>query len=210
MKLYCFGESGHSYKVALALTLSGTKWQAEHVDFFNGAARSDDYKENINEMGECPVLVDGDHTLSQSGVILDYLSDKTGKFGGETADDKREVLRWILWDNHKFSAMIGMTRFLLNFLSEKHRPAEVIAFNQGRIKSAMAVLDTHLTGRDFVVGRNVTNADISLCSYLYYPETCGVDVAQYPNIVAWLDRIKALPNWQAPYDLMQPAFQRGQ
>ena len=87
MKLHCFGESGHSYKAALALELGPLDWVAVHVDFFNGTARSAEYRETINEMGEAPVLVDGDLKLSQSGVIQDYLSDKTGKFGGETAED---------------------------------------------------------------------------------------------------------------------------
>ncbi len=202
MKLHCFGESGHSYKVALALELSGLDWEPVYVDFFNGGARSEDYLSNVNEMGECPVLVDGDLTLTQSGVILDYLSEKSGKFAGADAAERREVLRWILWDNHKMSSMAGVTRFLLNFVPEEKRPAEVIAFLQGRFLSSCKLLDRHLTGRDWVAGRDVTNADFSCCSYLFYPEPFGFNRAAYPNIDAWLDRISALPGWKHPYDLM--------
>ncbi|MDV7142180.1 glutathione S-transferase family protein [Tropicimonas sp. TH_r6] len=202
LKLHCFGESGHSYKAALALELSGLDWEPVYVDFFNGGSRSEDYLANVNEMGECPALVDGDLTLTQSGVILDYLSEKTGKFGGADAAERREVLRWILWDNHKMSSMAGVARFLLNFVPEEKRPAEATAFIQGRFLNACKLLDRHMTGRDWVAGRDVTNADFSCCSYLFYPEPFGFDRAAYPNIDAWLDRIAALPGWKHPYDLM--------
>lgn len=66
MKLYCFGESGNSYKAALTLELAGIDWQPVFVDFFNGEARSEAYRRDVNEMGEAPVLVDGDMRLSQS------------------------------------------------------------------------------------------------------------------------------------------------
>ena len=57
MRLHCFGESGHSYKVALALELSGLPWEPVHLDFFNGAGRRPEYISDVNEMGEAPVLV---------------------------------------------------------------------------------------------------------------------------------------------------------
>ena len=157
IKLQCFGESGHSYKAALGLELSGLEWEPVFVDFFGGEGRSPEFRD-VNVMGECPVLTDGDLTLSQSGVILQYIADKSGKFGG-TADEKYDVLRWVLWDNHKFSSQIGMTRFLMNFLPEDKRPAEVIGFMQGRIKAAFATLNTHLEGRDWIVGDGLTAAD---------------------------------------------------
>ena len=95
IKLYCFGESGNAYKVALALTFADMEWQPEFVDFFNGAARTPEFRA-INVMGEVPVLVDGDTTLTQSGVMLDYISSKSGKLGGRSAAERREVLRWLL------------------------------------------------------------------------------------------------------------------
>ena len=206
MQLYCFGESGHSYKAALALSLSGLEWEPVHVDFFNGASRSPEYLANVNEMGEAPVLVDGDVRLSQSGVIIDYLSEKTGRFGGETPEERREVLRWILWDNHKLSSTAGTVRFLRNFLPPEKRPAEVIGFLEGRLKAALKVLDTHLTRRDGVAGRRVTNADFSCCAYLYYDEPFGFDRAAWPNIDRWLGHLSGLDGWKHPYDLMRPAF----
>jgi len=201
MQLHCFGESGNSYKAALALELSGLDWEPVWVDFFNGAARTPEFTA-LNPMGEAPVLIDGDTRISQSGVIQAYITEKTGKFGGTTAEENREILRWILWDNHKLSSQAGMLRFLMNFLAPEKRPEQVIAFTQGRLKAAYTVLDTHLTSRDFIVGRNVTNADLSCCAYLYYPEPFGFVRADWPNIDRWLDRLADTPGWKHPYDLM--------
>lgn len=202
MKLYCFGESGNAYKAALALELSGLDWEPVYVDFFGGETRSPEYRENINEMGEAPVLVDGDTKLTQSGVIQMYVSEKSGKFGGSTPEEAREIMRWVLWDNHKFSSMNGMTRFLMNFLPEDKRPAEVIKFNQGRLKAAYALLNDHLASRDWIVGDSLTNADISCCGYLFYPEPFGFTRADWPNIDRWLSKIETLDGWKHPYDLM--------
>ena len=146
-------------------------------------------------------MVDGDIKLSQSGVIQQYVSDKSGKFAGEGAE-KYEVLRWVLWDNHKLSSMAGMTRFLINFLPEQHRNPDVIAFSQGRLKAAYTVLDAHLKDRDWIVGNGVTNADLSCCGYLYYPEPFGFDRTDWPHIDAWLTRLSEQPGWKHPYDLM--------
>jgi glutathione S-transferase len=201
IKLHCFGESGNAYKAALALELSGMDWEPVWVDFFNGASRSPEYRA-LNVMGEAPVLVDGDVTLTQSGVIQMYITEKTGKFGGETPEQAREVMRWMFWDNHKMSSQAGMTRFLMNFLPEKHRNDDVIGFNVGRLQAALTVLDTALEGREWLVGDGVTNADLSCCGYLYYPEPFGFDRAAHPNIDRWLSNISALPGWKHPYDLM--------
>ncbi|KIN77612.1 glutathione S-transferase family protein [Sulfitobacter mediterraneus] len=202
IKLHCFGESGNAYKAALALQLSGLDWEPVKVDFFGGETRTPEYRASVNAMGEAPVMIDGDLRLTQSGVIQDYVSEKSGKFGGKDNAERREILRWVLWDNHKLSSMAGVTRFLMNFLPADKRPAEVIAFNQGRLKGAYTVLNDHLEGRDWIVGDGVTNADLSCCGYLYYPEAFGFDRKDWPNIDAWLTRLSNEPGWKAPYDLM--------
>lgn len=201
IKLYCFGESGNSYKAALALELSGLEWEPVFVDFFNGETRTPEFRE-LNELGEAPFLVDGDFKTGQSGAIQAYVTEKSGKFGGKTSEENYEIFRWVLWDNHKLSSMAGLTRFLMNFLPEDKRPQEVIAFNQGRLKAAYDTLDKHLEGREWIVGAGMTNADLSCCGYLFYDEPFGFDRADWPNIDAWLTRLSATPGWKHPYDLM--------
>ncbi|WP_170764143.1 glutathione S-transferase family protein [Ruegeria lacuscaerulensis] len=202
IKLHCFGESGNCYKAALALELSGLEWEPVFVDFFNGQTRTPEYRTDVNDMGEAPVMIDGDFRTTQSGAIQAYATEKSGKFGGKDRDENYEIFRWVLWDNHKLSSMAGVTRFLINFLPEQHRNPDVIAFNQGRLKAAYQVLNSHLDGRDWVVGDGLTNADLSCCGYLYYPEPFGFDRADWPHIDAWLTRLSEQPGWKHPYDLM--------
>lgn len=201
MKLHCFGESGNAYKCALALTLTGQDWQPVFVDFFNGETRTPAFRA-LNPMGEVPVMEDGDTILTQSGVILDYISSKTGQLGGRSAAERREVLRWLFWDNHKLSTQVGTTRFLANFVAADKRPEGVIPFLQARLKSAYTVLNDHLSTRQWIVGDAPTIADLSCASYLYYPEPFGFYRADWPHMDRWLDGIAALPGWKHPYDMM--------
>ncbi|MFT6607087.1 MAG: glutathione S-transferase [Halocynthiibacter sp.] len=199
--LLCFGESGNAYKAALPLSLSGLDWKPQFVNFFKGENRTPEFRA-MNNMGEVPVLIDGDVTITQSGVMQNYISEKSGKFGGATAQEQRDVQRWQFWDNHKMSSMAGLQRFLMNFLPEEKRPQEVIGFNTARLNAAFKTLNAALEGRDWLVGDGPTNADFSCCGYLYYPEPFGFERAELPNIDRWLTHISELPGWKHPYDLM--------
>ena len=201
-KLYCFGESGNSYKAALPLSLSGLDWEAVYVDFFGGESRSPEYRANVNAFGEAPALVHADEKIAQSGVIQSYITERSGKFDGKTDAEKRQIQAWVLWDNHKLSSMAGLTRFLMNFIPEDKRPKDVIAFNQSRLSAAYNILNTALENRDWLVGNGVTNADFSCRGYLYYPEPFGFLRSDYANINRWLTNIEALNGYKAPYDLM--------
>jgi glutathione S-transferase len=201
--LYCFAQSGNAYRVALMLELVGADWGPKFVDFFKGETRTAEYRANVNEMGEVPVLAHGGRLLSQSAVCLTYLADRFGRFQPQGSDERREALRWIIFDNHKVNGNLATYRFLKNFAPSPADPA-VLAFLKGRIDGALAIVDKRLAGRSFLLGDRPTIADISMAGYLYYPpEEFGFDIpALYPNIGAFLERIKALPRWKHPYDLM--------
>jgi len=201
-RLYCFAQSGNAYKAALMLNLSGLPWEPVFVDYFKGETRGERYRTEVNEMGEVPVLETGGSRLTQSGVILDRLARETGKFAPQGEDEREECWRWILFDNHKFTSFLATHRFLRTFV--KGADAAVIAFLKARAEAALAIADKHLASRAFLLGDRPTVADISLCGYVYFsPEETGFDLAaSYPAIEAWRNRIKALPGWRHPYDLM--------
>lgn len=201
IKLHCFGESGNAYKAALTLALTESEWTPVFVDFFNGATRSPEFRD-LNIMGEVPVMEDGDLVLTQSGVIQDYISSKTGSLGGKSAAERREVLRWMFFDNHKVSGVAGALRFQMNFLPEDKRNADVIAFMSARLHGALKIMETHLADNDWLASEVVTIADIACAGYLFYPEEFTFERAAYPNIDRWLDQIAALPHFALPYDLM--------
>jgi glutathione S-transferase len=203
-QLYCFAQSGNAYRCALMLNLIGADWEPKWVDFFvKGEQRTPEYRTNVNEMGEAPVLVHGGKKLTQSGVILTYLANRSGKFKPQGEDEELEALRWIIFDNQKVNGFLGPYRFLRTLAQPPGDPA-VLTFLKGRIDGNLAIVDKRMAGRQFVLGSRPTIADISLCGYLYYPvEEFGFDIAgTHKNIGAWLERIKALPGWKHPYELM--------
>jgi glutathione S-transferase len=203
-QLYCFAQSGNAYRAALMLNVIGADWKPIFVDFFKaGIQRTADYRDNINEMGEAPVLQHGDKKLSQSGVILLYLAERSGKFQPHGEDAQLEALRWIIFDNQKVGGNLGPYRFFRNFAKPLGDSA-VLEFLKGRANGALAIVDKRLSRSPYLLGAEPTIADISMTSYLYYPsEEFGFDIAsQHKNIGAWLDRMKALPGWAHPYDLM--------
>ena len=176
-QLYCFAQSGNSYRAALMLNLIGASWEPVFVDFFGGGVqRTPQFRTEINEMGEAP--------------------------GPQGYDEHLECLRWLLFDNQKVNGYLGPYRFLKNF-APKPDPGGM-AFLKGRIDNSLAILDKRVGMALYVLGERPTIADLSLVAYLYYPaEEFGFDIAKdYPAIGSWLGRIKALPGWAHPYDLM--------
>ena len=201
-RLYCFDKSGNSYKVALMLNLSGTEWEPHFVDFFNGETDTPEFRK-LNVMGEVPLLLHDGKVLAQSGVILDYLTEKLGTFGAHNDDERREILRWILFDNHKLTSYTATLRFIRTFTDQGEN--EVTAFLETRSKGALKVLDTHLASNRFALGDRLTIADFSMCGYLYYEDEIGIDFAEFPNMQRWLEEIKSQEGWKHPYDLMPGA-----
>ena len=202
-QLYCFAQSGNAYRAALMLNLVGADWKPVFVDFFKGQTRTPDYRGDINEMGEAPVLAHGERKLTQSGVILTYLARRTGKYLPQGEEEELEALRWIIFDNQKVNGFLGPYRFLKNFAKPAGDPA-VLAFLKGRIDGNLAIVNKRLEGRKFMLGDRPTIADVSLAGYLYYPpEEFGFDIGkEHPAIGAWRERVKALPGWKHPYELM--------
>lgn len=185
------------------LELCRVNWSALWVDYFNGETRGPNFRAEVNEMGEAPVLVHGAKRLSQSGVILDYLAEATRKFGAKSEDERREIWRWILFDNHKFTASIATLRYLIRFA--KTGETQVTEFLRSRAASALAVLDGHLQHNPFVIGKRATIADLSLCGYLFYGDELPLQLSDHRQIMVWLDRIRSLPGWKPPYELMPAA-----
>jgi len=200
-RLHCFPESGGCYKVALMLALCGEPWEAVPVDYYHGQTRTPEWRAAVSVMGEVPVLEDGGRKLTQSGAILTHLSRRLGRFA---AEDRDEELRWLLFDNHKFTSYLATWRWLVSFTDKPD--AAVVAFFRARMENAFRVVEAHLGGRDFLLGAAPCIADISMQGYLHYPaEEWPLDMTAFPNIAGWIARFRAMPGWQPPYDLLPGA-----
>ncbi|MBR0757460.1 glutathione S-transferase C-terminal domain-containing protein [Bradyrhizobium jicamae] len=201
-RLHCVGGSGNSYKLALYLNCAGLDWEPVGVDFAGGQTRDATWRAETNLMGEVPVLeVDG-RLMSQSGAILIWLAETTGHFAANAAD-RFDVLRWLMFDNHKFTANYAMHRFQNALTPEPVHPA-VLAFLRARVVSSCAIVEKHLVDRPYMLGDRLTIVDFSLAGYIYYPkEETGFDIeTTFPAIHAWRQRLASLPGWKPPYELM--------
>jgi glutathione S-transferase len=205
-KLHGFSQSGNTYKVALLLQALQQPWKPIHVpfaDFAAGVTRSDAWRQEHNAMGEVPILEVGESRLSQSGAIMVYLADKHAAYGGQTAEERHEVLRWLFFDNHKFTSYFATYRFMKAFGAVAPDPT-VAKWLRGRIDNAFGIVEKHLAGREYMVGLQPTIADLSLCGYLYFPpEESGYPIGeQFPAMARWLERVRQLPGWKPPYELL--------
>jgi len=205
-KLHAFAQSGNAFKVAVLLQALRQSWTAVHMpfsDFAGGVPRSDAWRQEQNPMGELPILEYDGRKLTQSAAILLHLSNRHGAFGGDTESDRQEVLRWLFFDNHKFTSYFASWRFTKAFAPVAPDPG-VEKWLRGRIDNAFGIVERHLANREYVVGSSPTIADISMSGYMYYPsEESGYDLAkQYPAIARWAERLKQLPGWKPPYELL--------
>jgi glutathione S-transferase len=201
-RLYYFPESGNSYKLALMLTLCGETFEPVWTDLAGGVTRTAEWRKTVNEMGEIPVLeVDGVR-MTQTAPILLRLAERYGRFGGETAEERYELLRWLFWDNHKLTGYMATYRFMRTFTP--NGDPQVLKHFRRRLDDFLGILEQHLQKSDFAMGARPTVADFSMMAYLHYPsDEHGYDFgASHPAIHAWLSRIAALPGWRPAYELL--------
>ena len=199
-KLHCFALSGNCYKVALFLELAGLEWDSIFVDYLGGETQTQQWRSELNELGEAPVLEHKGLKLTQSGVILDYLAKTTGQFAPRSEHEARDIWRWVLFDNHKFTSYYATLRFMVGI--KKSQESAVTAFLRERAIGAYRIVDKHLADRSFLLGDRPTIADLSLAGYVFMPEATGIDLNQFAGIEAWKTRLRQLPGWRHPYEIL--------
>lgn len=201
-RLHYFPESGNSYKLALMLTLCGQTFEPVWTDFGGGITRTAEWRRTVNEMGEIPVLEEDGVRFTQTAPILLKLARQFGKFGGEIEQEQFELLRWLLWDNHKLTGYMATYRFMRTF-TPSGDPAVLTHFRK-RLDDFLGILETHLQENAFAIGAKPSIADISMMAYLHYPaDETGYDFAvSHAAVSAWLGRMASLPGWKSAYDLL--------
>lgn len=153
-KLHGFAQSGNTYKVALLLQALKLPWTAVHVpleDFAAGVTRTNQWRQDQNTMGEVPILEFEGRRLTQSAAIMLHLGERHGGFIGNTENERHEVLRWLFFDNHKFTSYVATCRFMKAFGATEPDPA-VTRWLLGRLDNAFGIVEGHLKDREFMVG----------------------------------------------------------
>jgi glutathione S-transferase len=197
--LYGNLESGHSYKVRLALTLLGIDHEYRIVDLDQPhEQRRADFRA-VSPYGEVPVLVDDGVPLAQSNAILLHLARRSGRLGGELDQDL--LTQWLFWEANRIGISVANLRHVLRWVPQT--PDAVKAWLRARAVADLGHLDRVLAAKPFILGSSVTVVDLSCSGYLFWPDQAELDLREWPAVAAWLDRIRALPRWAAPYDLMK-------
>lgn len=197
--LYGSRESGHAYKVKLALNVLGIAHEYRAVDLrIPRSQRRQDFRE-VSPFGEVPVFVDDGIPFAQSNAILVHLARKSRRLGGQS--DLAPVVQWLFWEANRIGLSVPNLRHALVF--ERETPEAVVAWLRERAVSDLGRLDAEVTGKNFLLGAECTVADIACCAYLFWPDQAKLDLSEWPNVMKWLQRIRELPGWAAPYDLLR-------
>jgi glutathione S-transferase len=199
--LYSMQRSGNSYKVRLALARLGIPFRLVEIDILKGASRTPDFLAK-NPNGQVPLLeVAPDRYLAESNAILWYVAGGT-PLAPEDRIDRAEALQWMFFEQHSLEPNIGAAFFWLSLIKggrELQRHALEDWMEEGY--RALAVMEKHLKDRSFFVGDHYTIADIALYAYTHVAHECDFDLAAFPAIRLWLDRMAAQPghiemDWQ--------------
>ena len=194
MKVYGDMQSGNCYKIALLAALLGIEHAWVHVDILAGETKSTGFLAK-NPNGKIPLLElrDG-RLLSESNAILDYLATGTVLLPD---DDflRAQVLQWQFFEQYSHEPYIAVARFIAKYLGlPEGRKAEYHAKQAGGHK-ALAVMESRLSTASYLVGDHLSVADISLYGYTHVAHEGGFDLAAYPGVLAWLDRIRSEPRY---------------
>ncbi|MGD9804584.1 MAG: glutathione S-transferase family protein [Hyphomicrobiaceae bacterium] len=198
-RLTLFGSftSSSTYKPMLYLALSGLPFSFRTVNLKNGVQREPAYLA-INRYGQVPALRHRDLTIVQSNVILDYLARATGLLEGTTGQDRWTAREWLSWESDAITNVAKVRHF------SRFRTVDpaVMEHFRPQAEAALSFVDKALAGRMWLVGETCTIADIGCWGRMVFMAEGGIDIARWPNLVAWSDRLKAMPGFALPYDLI--------
>jgi len=197
LTLYGSFTSSSSYKPMLYLALAGLPFSFRTVNLKYGVQKEPEYL-GINRWGVVPSLRHRGLTVLQSNVILDYLARTTGHFEGRSEQACWQAREWLSWEADHITA-VARVRHSARF---RKMHDEVIAEFRPRAEDALSFVDKTVADRPFLVGDDCTIADIGCWGRMVFMAEGGFDIRNWPNLEAWAARLKAMPGFALPYDLI--------
>jgi glutathione S-transferase len=190
MRLYDYAASANCYKPRLLLALLGREYERVAVDIFAGDTLTDDYAA-LNPARETPVLeLDDGRVLTQSDAILWYLAEGTD-FLPRDSFERGRVVQWLIFEQERVMGGIAGARFRIL----TGRNPELVPAQLERGSTALEMLEAHLTDRSWLVGESCSIADIASFAYTHVAGDAGFELADYPAVSVWLERVRELPGF---------------
>jgi GST-like protein len=187
----------NGWKISIALEEMGLPYEVRVIDFATNEQKSDWYVK-LNPNGRIPTLVDDGFAMFESGAILIYLAEKTGKFLPRDVQGRSRVIQWLMFQMSGVGPMMGQANVFLRYFPEKIQPA--IDRYQREVTRLFGVIDRQLGASQFVAG-DYTIADIALWPLVSGHEWSGVSVEEFPHLQRWLAEVGARPAVQAGRDV---------
>ena len=195
--LHEYAASGNCYKVRLTAALLGLPIERREYDIMKGETRTPEFLGKVNANGRIPVLQSGDRFIPESNAACFYLADGSHLIPSDRFD-RADMLRWMFWEQYNHEPNVATLRFWYGWLGEANwtdlQRAQLPA-KRAAGEAALALMDEHLGRHDWFVGNAATLADIALYAYTHVCEGGGFRLADYPNVVKWLERLPTLPNF---------------
>ncbi len=191
-KLYDFLPSGNGYKVRLLLTQLQISFELIELNILNKETRTPEFLQK-NPNGKIPLLeIAPDQFISESNAILYYLSQGTEYFPQDTYE-QAQVMQWLFFEQYSHEPNIATPRFWIVELKQADKYQKQIEQKRKLGYAALNIMEQHLKSHDFLVANQYTIADIGLYAYTHVAEEGGFNLAKFPAILAWLERIQAQP-----------------
>ncbi len=186
--LYNSPVSGNCYKVRLLLTHLGIPFERRELDVVDRSNRRQ-VLGDLNPALRVPTLVlDDGRALGESGAILWYLGEGT-RFVPEDRYERAQVLQWMFFEQYDHEPAIAVARFWLAYSGRPDEFADRLPERIAAGQRALAAMERHLDGRQFLVGDGLTLADIALYAYTHVAEEGGFELEPYPAVRSWLERV---------------------
>jgi len=200
MKLYGFPPSPNTWKVRAVAAHLGLPLEFQFIDLTKGQQRTPDYLA-LNPTGRTPTLVDGDFALWESTAIMQYIADrKPNTLWPNDARARADIMRWQSWQLQHWGKEacepLIFQRLIKKLFNLGPPDAAVVDKGTECFHREARVLDAHLAKQPYLVGKDLTLADVSVAAWLFYAREAELPVAPYARIQDWFGRVSALPAWR--------------
>jgi glutathione S-transferase len=197
--LHEYAASGNCYKVRLTAALIGVHLDRREYDITKGETRTPEFLNHVNANGRIPVLQVGDRFIPESNAACYYLADGSNLIPTERFDNA-DMLRWMFWEQYNHEPNIATLRFWMHEigrdnLTELQRLQMTPKRTAGN--AALKLMDDHLQRSEWFVGEELTLADVCLFAYTHVAGDAEFDLAAYPHVLQWVERIKGHPRYLA-------------